>query len=90
MLKIIKKEEIKAQDIESSYSLEYEIEEKALKIVRETTHIKFGDIEDYLAQLPSISAALLAEIIQKIINSIEEDSIHEALTFIFKLMALQQ
>lgn len=71
MLKFTKKEDIKAEEVESRYTLEYELEEKTLKALRESPLINLEDISNYIAQLPSIGAPILAEIIQKIIITLQ-------------------
>jgi hypothetical protein len=90
MLKIGKKEEIKAEVVESSFTLEHETEQKVLKVVREKAQLVWADVEDHIAALPSVSGALIAEIVQKVVGSLQEESLDSSLTFIFRLVAVQQ
>jgi hypothetical protein len=47
-------------------------------------------VEAYIDHLPSIAAALLAEIIQKVLANLQEGNIDESVAFILKLVGLHQ
>lgn len=61
-----------------------------LKVVREKSQLGWKDVEEHIASLPSISAAVIAEILQKIVANVQEDSLEASLAFIFKLIAIPQ
>jgi hypothetical protein len=46
-----------------------------LKVVREKSQLGWKDVEEHIASLPSISAAVIAEILQKIVANVQEDSL---------------
>lgn len=90
MLKITKKIEILPQKVESSYAVHHEMEEKLMSVVRAATGLKLEHIEEQLAKMPSISAALLAEIIQKIVAGLQESNVDESLALILQVATLHQ
>lgn len=90
MLKITKKIEILPQKVESSYAVHHETEERLMNVVRAASGLGLEQIEEYLARMPSISAALLAEIIQKVVAELQESNVDESLALILQVATLHQ
>lgn len=78
------------QKVESSYAVHHETEEKLMGVVRTNAGLGLAMIEEYLGRMPSISAALLAEIIQKVVAGLQENNVDESLALILQVATLHQ
>lgn len=78
------------QKVESSYAVHHETEEKLMGVVRTNAGLGLDMIEEYLGRMPSISAALLAEIIQKVVAGLQENNVDESLALILQVATLHQ
>lgn len=70
--------------------MHHETEEKLVGVVRAASGLALEMIEEYLVRMPSISAALLAEIIQKVVAGLQESNVDESLALILQVATLHQ
>lgn len=61
-----------------------------MNVVRSHVGLGLEMIEEYLGRMPSISAALLAEIIQKVVAGLQENNVDESLALILQVATLHQ
>jgi hypothetical protein len=59
MLKIGKKEELKAEGVTSVYSAEEQTEQTVVKAIREKLHLDWQQIHSLLSPLPSLPASII-------------------------------
>lgn len=78
------------QKVESNYAVHNDAEEKLTAVVRNNVGLGLEMIEEYLGRMPSISAALLAEIIQKVVAGLQENNVDESLALILRVATLHQ
>jgi hypothetical protein len=90
MLKIGKKEELKAEGVSSVYAAEEQTEQPVLKAIREKQYLDWQHIQSLLHPLPSLPAPIIAEILQKTLATLQEDGIQTALDGILQLVAFPQ
>lgn len=70
--------------------MHHDNEEKLMAVVRNNVGLRMEMIEEYLGRMPSISAALLAEIIQKVVAGLQENNVDESLALILHVATLHQ